>query len=215
MSGLRKLWKKDSVKTVAALALIIGIILGLYVSTQVALGVSVPLRVVESGSMCVQYDGNCDGWTHPFSHTLHVGDIIIIQKVDPTNLNANYPNSDIIVYKNPNSDTPIVHRIAAKQEINGTLYFKTKGDGNAAPNVWPNLPNYYDDIPTSNGVPQNLVEGKVVLRIPWFGLVTLFMRNNPWGLPLVLALIMLLIAVEFVIPVVRKKIKPAQQKPVK
>ena len=76
--------------------------------------------------MCVPYDGRCDGWRHPFDQTLHVGDIIIIQQVDPSSLKANYPNNDIIVYRNPNGVTPIVHRIVEKQEINGTLYFKTK-----------------------------------------------------------------------------------------
>jgi hypothetical protein len=72
--------------------------------------------------MCVSYGGTCDSWrslNHPFAQTLHKGDIIIIQAVNPADLNANYPNSDIIVYKNPNGVTPIVHRIVEKQEING------------------------------------------------------------------------------------------------
>jgi signal peptidase I len=132
----KKLWNNEYFKTALAIALIIVVIIGVFVGMQLALGASVPIRVVESGSMCVPYDGRCDGWSHPFNQTLHVGDIIIIQKVDPATLNANYPNSDIIVYKNPNGITPIVHRIVGKQEINGTLYFKTKGDGNG-PIVWP------------------------------------------------------------------------------
>jgi len=94
--------------------------------------------------------GACDGWLsldHPFAQTLHKGDIIIIQAVNPADLNANYPNSDIIFYKNPNGVTPIVHRIVEKQEINGTLYFKTKGDGNG-PLTWPAVHSYYDNILT-------------------------------------------------------------------
>jgi hypothetical protein len=50
--------------------------------------------------------------------------------VKPEGLNANYPNNDIIVYRNPNGVTTHRPRIVEKQEINGTLYFKTKGDGN-------------------------------------------------------------------------------------
>ena len=211
MVDFKKLWNNEYFKTALAIALIIVVIIGVFVGMQLALGASVPIRVVESGSMCVPYDGRCDGWSHPFNQTLHVGDIIIIQKVDPATLNANYPNSDIIVYKNPNGITPIVHRIVGKQEINGTLYFKTKGDGNG-PIVWPSIPNNYDNIPDSKGVPQNLIEGKVVLRIPWFGWITLFMRGNSWVLPVIIALIILLVVIEFALPLVKeKKRKTAQQ----
>ena len=210
MIDFKKLWNNDYFKTAIAIALIIIVIVGVFVGMQLALGASVPIRVVESGSMCVPYDGRCNGWSHPFDQTLHVGDIIIIQKVDPATLNANYPNSDIIVYRNPNGVTPIVHRIVEKQEINGTLYFKTKGDGNG-PIVWPNIPNNYDNIPDSKGVPQNLIEGKVILRIPWFGWITLFMRGNSWALPVIIALIILLVVIEFVLPLVKEKKKTTQQ----
>ncbi len=212
---LKKLWKSNYFKTAVAIALIAAIVLGFFLGMQLALGSAVPIRVVQSGSMCVDYGINCDGLLsleHPFAQTLHKGDIIIIQKVDPKTLSANYPNSDIIVYDNPNGVTPIVHRIVAKQQINGTLYFKTKGDGNG-PVVWPGTPTSYDNLPDSRGVPQNLVEGKVILRIPWFGWITLFMKGNSWALPAVIALILLLVVIEFILPAVKEKCrKPAQQK---
>ena len=207
---LKKTWKNEYFKTALAIAVIIAIIAGFYASIILTLDTTIPIRVVESGSMCVPYGRICDGWSHPFDHTLHVGDIIIIQKINPVDLNANYPGSDIIVYKNPNGVTPIVHRIVEKEEINGTLYFKTKGDGNG-PITWPAVPNYYDNIPDSRGVPQDLVEGKVILRIPWFGWVTLFMRHKSWALPLVIALIVLLVIVEFVLPLVKEKRKKTAQ----
>ena len=210
---LKKLWKSDHFKTALAIALIVVIVVGVFFGMQLVLGAVVPVRVVESGSMCVLFDGRCDGWSHPFDQTLHVGDIIIIQQANPADLNANYPDSDIIVYRNPNGVTPIVHRIVAKQEINGTLYFKTKGDGNGRPNTWPAIPNSYDKIPDSRGVPQNLIEGKVILRIPWFGWITLFMRGNPLALPVVIGLILLLVVIEFILPVIKeKRKKTAQQK---
>lgn len=207
----KKLWSNNYFKTAFTIALIIVVIAGVFVGVQLALGASVPIRVVESGSMCVPYDGRCDGWSHPFDQTLHVGDIIIIQKVDPGILNSNYPNSDIIVYRTPSGFTPIVHRIVGKQEINGTLYFKTKGDGNG-PIVWPNIPNMYDNIPDSKGVPQNLIEGKVILRIPWFGWITLFMRGNSWALPVIIALIILLVVIEYILPLVKEKKKETAQR---
>jgi signal peptidase I len=209
---LKKLLKNDYFKTVIAIVLIVFIIVGFFFGMTIVLGSAVPIRVVESGSMCVPFDGGCDGWSHTFDHTLHVGDIIVIQQVNPADLKANYPDSDVIVYRNPNGVTPIVHRIVAKQEINGTLYFKTKGDGNG-PVTWPDVPNYYDNIPDARGVPQNLIEGKVILRVPWFGWITLFMRGNPWALPLIIALIILLVVIEFVLPVVKEKKRKTAQQP--
>jgi len=61
------------------------------------------------------------------------------------------------------------------------------------------------------GVPQNYVVGKVIMRIPWFGWITLFMRNNALGLPVIIGLILLLVIIEFVIPAIRGKKKTEQQ----
>jgi hypothetical protein len=36
------------------------------------------------------------------------------------------------------------------------------------------------------------------------------MRDNSWGLPVVIAIIMLLIVIEFIVPILREK-KPEQQ----
>jgi signal peptidase I len=208
---LKKLWKNDYFKTAVAIVLVAVIVGGFLFGMELALGSAVPIKVVESGSMCVDHGSRCDGWSHIFDHTLHVGDIIIIQQMKPEDLKANYPNSDIIVYRNPTGVTPIVHRIVEKQEINGTLYFKTKGDGNG-PILWPAMPNSYDNIPDAKGVPQNLIEGKVIMRMPWFGWITLFMKGNSWALPAVIALIFLLVVVEFIVPEVKqKRKKPAQR----
>ncbi len=214
MTDFKKLFNNEYVKTTLAVALIVAIVLGFFFGLGLALGTAVPIRVVESGSMCTDAYG-CDGWSHPFDQTLHVGDIIIIQGVKPEDLNVNYPNSDIIVYQNPNlrgnpEATPIVHRIVVRYEVNGTYYFQTKGDGNGV--HWPVTPSSseYDSHVlwnTGEGVPQDLVLGKVVMRIPFFGYITLFMKGNSWALPLVIMLIMLLIVVEFVIPAARARKK--------
>jgi signal peptidase I len=217
LSVFTRIRKNEYFKSALVIAIIVAVVLGFFFGLQFALGTGVPIRVVESGSMCVQYDGACDGWSHPFDQTLHVGDIIIIQQINPADLNANYPNSDIIVYENPQaqSATPIVHRIVAKYELNGTIYFETKGDGNG--DKWPEVPppQEYDSHTLWNnngqGVPQDLVIGKVVMRIPWFGWVTLFLRNNPLGLPAVIGLILLLVVLEFVIPIIKKGLREEQE----
>lgn len=222
VTDYRKILKNDYVKTAIAIALIVAIVLGFFFGLGLALGTSVPVRVVESGSMCTEIFG-CDGWSHPFEQTLHVGDIIVIQSVNPENLNADYPYSDIIVYQNPNlrgnlEATPIVHRIVAKYQVNGIWYFQTKGDGNGE--NWPKTPSSseYDSHTlwaTGEGVPEDLVLGKVVLRIPYFGWITLFMRGNSWALPVVIGLIMLLVVVEFVLPIVRTQKKQKNVEPEK
>lgn len=193
-----------------AIVLIIAIVLGFFFGLQLGLHTSYPLLTVESGSMCVPYDGNCDGWLsimHPFAHTLHKGDIIVVQGVNIEDLNANYPNSDIIVFHSPATDELIVHRIISKETVNGVTYFETKGDGNGSPDTWPKTitgagldPWDYNNSP---GVPQNLVVGKVIMRIPWFGWITLLMRGNSLALPIVIGIILLLVILEFVIPIIR------------
>jgi signal peptidase I len=212
---LRQLWKREFFRNALVILLVACVVGGSYLCLQVALGASVPVRVVGSGSMCTTYDGRCDGLLsimHPFDRTLHTGDLILIQAVNPEELNANYPHSDIIIYRNPLSTTPIVHRIVEKQEINGTLYFKTKGDGNP-PTIWPNTPDIYeyDDLPDERGVPEERIEGRVVMRIPWFGWIALVMQNTKWGLPIVVTLILLLVVVEFVLPTIKRR-RSAQQK---
>jgi len=209
------------VKYAVVIAAVLGVVLGFFFGSQLALGTVVPVRVVESGSMSLSLNfitGPPYSWEdflltleHPFDRTIDAGDVIVIQKVDPKDLNTNYPNSDIIVYHNPNnlSNTPIVHRIVAVDKVNGMLYFQTKGDGNGQ--KWPLTPSFsmYDSNIFYNGnglgVPENLVEGRVILRIPLVGWVTLFLRGTFWALPLIIGLILLLVVAEFVLPLIRKK----------
>ncbi|HII85588.1 TPA: hypothetical protein HA273_03235, partial [Candidatus Bathyarchaeota archaeon] len=103
-----------------------------------------PALAVVTGSMCVPYDGACEGWSHPFDRTLHVGDLIIVQGVSPADLSDDYPYSDIIVFHKPgNPDELIVHRIVEKENRNGVFYFTTEGDGNGI-NKWPDPPDQND-----------------------------------------------------------------------
>ena len=217
MSDLKRLWKNEYFKTVVAILLIVAVVLGFLFGLQLALHTSNPVLTVESGSMSIPYDSADNFWlslSHPFDRTLSIGDIIIVQGINPKDLNTNYPNSDIIVFHSPyDYSMLIVHRIIGTEVVNGTTYYLTKGDGNGNP--WPQTPTS-DQDPWDNsnppGVPSNYIVGRVVMRIPWFGWVTLFMRGNSWGLPVVIALIMLLIVIEFIVPILREK-KPEQQNP--
>jgi signal peptidase I len=218
---IKRLWKNEYVQTIVVIVLIVAIVFGFWYGSQVVLNTKIPPALaVVSGSMCIPYDGGCDGWTHPFDRTLHIGDIIVIQGINPQDLNVNYPDSDIIVFNRPDNPSElIVHRIVAKEEINGKLYFFTKGDGNSAPDVWPAIPKQYQYdswYTNSAGVPQgavseDLVVGKVIMRIPWVGHIAIFMHDvlglnsSIIGIPLIVILIVLLLLIEFVMPLLKRK----------
>jgi signal peptidase I len=212
-----KITRNEYVKSAIAIVLVVVVVLGFFFGLRFVLNNDTPVRVVESGSMCIPYGSLCNGWSHTFEPTLHVGDIIIIQQVDPKTINANYPDSDIIVYIRPDKPgaTPVVHRVVAEYEENGTLYFQTKGDGNNEPYPKVPPPSEYDSNGlwhTGKGVPADQVLGKVVMRIPLFGHITLFLKDNPWGLPVVIALIFILLIIEFIIPIIKSKSpKPEQE----
>jgi signal peptidase I len=99
--------------------------------------------------------------------TINAGNYVLVDKqVNSSDLSVNYPNSDIIVFHQPGDPADlIVHRIVAVDKIDGTLYFRTKGDGNS-PVKWPNTPSTseYDPWQTDGvpGVREDLVVGKVV-----------------------------------------------------
>ncbi len=196
---------------------------GFWFGLQAALNTRIfPLLTVTSGSMCIP-EASCDGWSHPFERTLHVGDLLIIQGVDGESLKTDYPDSDIIVFQKPELDpndpeANIVHRIVSSVEVNGTLYFYTKGDGNNYPNVWPNpvtggidpwKPDPSNPSSVYNGaVSQEYVYGKVIMRIPWIGSLSILAQQYT-VIPIILILIIIiLVVVEFVLPLFKKEIPP-------
>jgi signal peptidase I len=218
----KKTWKNEHVQTAIVIVVIVGIIFGLWFGGQLVLNTKIPPALaVVSGSMCITYDDKCNGWlaaSQPFDRTLHRGDLIIIQGVDPQSLNTNYPNSDIIVFHRPDNPSElIVHRIVATTTINGTLYFFTKGDGNSPPDTWPKVPQTYEYDPWISNVPtvpqgavsQNLIEGKVVMRIPWLGWIPIIMQeagaNSTLIIPVVVILVILLIIVQFSEPLLKRR----------
>ena len=211
--NLKKLWKNEYVQTAVVIGLIALAVFGVWFGSQLVLNTQYPALAVVSGSMCIPQNDRCDGWFHPFSRTLHIGDLIIVQGIDPRELNTDYPDSDIIVFHEPGDpDDLIVHRIVAVDRVNGMWYFRTKGDGNGI-HKWPSQPSSaeYDPWKTDgvDGVREDLVVGKVVMRIPWIGHIVLFMRDSV-GLPIIVALIILVVIIEFVFPLLRGK-KPSEQ----
>ena len=176
--------------------LIVGVVFGFWYGSRLILNTDYPMLAVASGSMCMLPGPYCDGWSHPFERTLHVGDLIVVQGVRPEDIyaapyNESGRSGDIIVFHQLYGDDLIVHRAIEKTTLpNGTvLSFVTKGDGNAGPD---------QPIPASHLI------GRVVLRIPWIGHLALYMRNST-GILIIVALIIVLIVIEFVLPAITGK----------
>ncbi len=187
---LRRLWKNEYFNTALMVVLLIAIVLGFWYGSQMVLNTPHPFLAVASGSMCKVQGMQCDGWSHPFSPTLHTGDIIVVQGVNPEQIKTGpYPYGDIIVFYR--GDELIVHRAISNYTNNGVIYFVTKGDmTGASPDPMP--------------VPQDKVVGKVVLRIPWLGHIALFLHNSS-GIFIIILLLILVIIVEFAIPALSGK----------
>jgi len=188
---LRRLWKNEYFKTAIMIVVIVAVVFGFWFGFQIALGTPYPALAVASGSMCMTQHMSCDGWSHPFDRTLHVGDLIIIQGIDPKTIKVGPdPVGDIIVFHRLSDGELIVHRAIAERTVGNETYFTTKGDAN------------YSQDPDET--PQENVVGKVVMRIPWIGHLSLFMRDSS-AIYVIMAIIIVLVVLEFIIPVLRPK----------
>jgi len=198
---LKQVWRNEYLRTALMIVLIIAVVFGFWYGSQFVLNTQYPALAVASGSMCKLQDMSCDGWSHPFAPTLHVGDLIIVQGISPKEIKAApYPNGDIIVFHRPTTGSSgdlIVHRAVGSEQTGDTIYFTTQGDGVRGTDPWK--------------VPEDLVVGKVVLRIPWIGHIALFMHNSS-GIFIIIVLIIILVIVEFVIPVFTGKEAEAEGK---
>lgn len=180
------------------IVLIVLIVFGFWYGTQLVLNTQYPGLAVATGSMCKIQHMSCDGWSHPFERTLHVGDLIIVQGVNPEEIYAApEPDGDIIVFRQLGSNDLIVHRAIQKIVQNGNISFVTKGDGNYGPDPQP--------------IPASRVIGKVILRIPWVGHVALFMHNSS-GMFIIIILIVILLVIEFIIPAFTRKETKTEEK---
>jgi signal peptidase I len=91
--------------------------------------------------------------------TLEAGDIIFIRRIKNAFeiCAAPYPNGDIIVFHKPDSSGILIaHRAIDETTVDGTIYFKTKGDGSP-------IADFFAGDETWNGmISEKLVVGKVI-----------------------------------------------------
>jgi len=137
---------------------------------QALFGVKSPLAVVTSGSM---------------RPTLERGDLIFIYKVPANEIKV----GDIIVFRVPWSETPIVHRVVEIYHEGGTEIFITKGDNNPVPDPGYRTPNdIYGKVLEISGHP---------VRVPVVGYILLFFQS--WeGRAIIVAAIAFLVITDLI-----------------
>jgi signal peptidase I len=199
-SELKQLWKNEYFQTAMLILLVVVVVLGFWFGLRFALDTDYPMLAVASGSMCIVQPNRCDGWSHPFSQSLHTGDLIIVQGVNLQDIyaapfNQSGRSGDILVFNDPVLGELIVHRAVGTVMMNGQTEFLTQGDGNAELGIGPG--------PGSPTPPERIV-GKVVLRIPWIGHLALFLRDQS-GVYLILAIIIIVIVVELALTILGGK----------
>ncbi|MBU0979610.1 MAG: signal peptidase I [Nanoarchaeota archaeon] len=86
------------------------------------------------------------------------GDIIILFGAKPERLVI----GDVIVFRSGRPD-PIIHRVVKKTWFNDHYLFQTKGDNNPD--------SITSGILNENGITEDRIIGKAVLRVPWLGWV--------------------------------------------
>lgn len=202
---------KRFLKVVLLLVILAVGVLGYWLVLRLTLNTDSPLVPVSSGNMCLAQP-RCDGFTHPFGRTLHIGDLVVVQGINARDVVVEYPSSDVLVFHTPRQnpsqeDTLIVTRAVAREEIDGIAYFRTKSDGTGT-HKWPQVPDvnecefwsdYRENYTRSGMISEKLLVGKVVFRIPWVGHLLFFVFSYSWAL-VVVAIVALLIVVKFVVP---------------
>lgn len=95
-----------------------------------------------------------------FSNGFNRGDVMIIRGKDP----AKVAVGDTIVFASAaQNPVPIIHRVIEIREMDGKIYFTTKGDHNARSN------DILGDHANEIAIPQDRYLGTAVARLPFLG----------------------------------------------
>jgi signal peptidase len=149
---LKKLWKNEYFQTAVTIALIFVIVFSFYFGSQIILGTEYPALAVASGSMLP---------------TLNIGDLIIVQKVDPAQINADKFTGDVLVFRDPRNPAELIVHRAVKIEKKGSYFLiTTLGD------------NMYGEKDQFSPWNSSLLIGKVVARVPYIGNLPLFFHSE-------------------------------------
>lgn len=190
--GLRKVWNfiwKDESIWGWLIAFVLAFVIVKFIFfpfMALALSTKLPLVVVESSSMkhpgnfignVIARDEAFDNWwasskkwyikksitkkeieNWSFKTGLDKGDIVIVKGKKPEQLKV----GDVIIF-GANQKHPVIHRIInIKNNANNEIIFETKGDNNPG------------QLFVEKNIPENVVVGKAIAKIPKIGWIKLF-----------------------------------------
>ena len=155
-----------------------------------------PLLPVDAGSM---------------EPALNVGDLAIVQGLsDASEIKAEQPDGDIIVFRNPsNPDELIVQRAINKTPVDGVWYFRTQADNAPQPARW-SLGLKVEDTWGDGYFHQKFLIGKIVGKLPYLGYIPLYVSaflRSPLAMFLFIVLMFLIILIKYP-SLLKKKLKP-------
>jgi len=168
-------WKKEGIKTIIIIAIILVITFGGFFILKVIMNTEMPIVVVTSESM---------------SPTIKTGDLLFVRGIPSENIkNGTHEDKlgDVIIYDSyliwhtdPNRD-PIVHRVIGKwlNISEGKWYFQAQGDANSNPDE-----PHYVDYP----IPEDNIIGVVVGKIPYIGYIKIWLTETGLAIPLIVFL---------------------------
>jgi len=139
---------------------------------QVVLNTEAPIVIVVSGSM---------------EPNIREGDLLFVMGANPEDIKngtAEEQNGDVIVFDARGlwagaPEEPIVHRVVDKYLVEGTWYFRTKGDANLLTDQAP--------------VPESCIIGVVIGGIPYIGWVKILLTESGLLIPLLVIVSTLLV----------------------
>ena len=134
----------------------LSVFLGCYVTAVLLFGTLTPFMAIATESMKPTYNPG-DLILIKSTRDIRVGDVIAFNVPPPHDLETS---------------SPIVHRVIKIEQLNGIIFYKTRGDNNPKADPW--------IVPAAN------VIGKVIYDVPMLGYLILYLRN-PYVLATVIA----------------------------
>jgi signal peptidase len=120
--------------------------------------------------------------------TLKIGYVVVTQRITANALHV----GNIIVYKTTDTglkNVLLVHRIISITYVNGSIVgFVTKGDANP-------YPDYVYGFEPLHGIPPNDIVGKVILIVPYLGLIRLYLSQDS-GIEFIASILLLSIGLD-------------------
>lgn len=170
--------KKELVKTLIIMTIILGGTVGGFFIFKKAMGTEMPIVVVTTPSMVPN---------------INVGDLLFVKYVPPEDIKSGTHTDlqgDVIVYDTNGvwdhpASAPVVHRVVGKTEIDGIWYFTAQGDANGDPDP--------PGDPYTAPIPESKIIGVVCGRIPYIGYVKIFLSQTNLAVPLMVIVGILLV----------------------